>query len=345
MAATRSFRGATSSSADLTAYTFSAHDIGTAAVDRIVVVGTKGVSALASTLSTVTIGGVSATIAVQQNTDVTGQTFHAGISYAFVPSGATGDIVVTFSAAQVRAAVMVYALAAASAPTQTIASAADPAVLTLDILANGLAIGIGTVNQATTQTWANLTEDSDTTVESSNYGSASAEFATEQTDLAITTDYGTGDGTQAAVAAAFGPANAGAGSADGAATASAVGASTFAATGSSDGAATVSGVGASTAASAGSSDGAATAAAVGTGVIGGAGSADGLATVSGVGTPVINSVGTSAGVATASAVSDNKHVTSTLAIQKPINCVMIGTQLSFKTGRASGRNLRRAFGE
>ena len=38
-------------------------------------------------------------------------------------------------------------------------------------------------------------------------------------------------------------------------------------------------------------------------------------------------------------------VTSTTRLQLPINCVMAGEQVGFKTGRFSGRGLRRVFRE
>lgn len=97
----------------------------------------------------------------------------------------------------------------------------------------------------------------------------------------------------------------GAGSSAGAATASAVGASTAAAAGTSAGQATVAGTGASTVASAATSAGAATASGVGASTAEAAGTSAGSATASAVGDVaggVQSGAGTSAGTSTASAV-------------------------------------------
>lgn len=115
--------------------------------------------------------------------------------------------------------------------------------------------------------------------------------------------------------------------------------------GSSAGVATVSGVAVGIFAAVGSSDGAASVTGVGAGVIAAAGASAGVASVSGVGSGYLVTVGTAAGAATVEGRTELRQIISTNMLQKPVNCVLAGQQVSFKTGRAAGKALRHAFGE
>src|SRR3990167_11105596 len=83
------------SATDLTTYTFSAENLGVAASDRFIVVTITGRSSDggARTIDTVTIGGVTATINIQ----IANSGSFNGIATAAVPTGTTGDIVITWS--------------------------------------------------------------------------------------------------------------------------------------------------------------------------------------------------------------------------------------------------------
>ena len=86
-----------SSASNLSTYTFASCDLGTPSAGRQIVVSTYGPRATAGsrTVSTMTINGVTATFAGRQQTlNLNGHE----IWYASVPSGATGDIVITWSA-------------------------------------------------------------------------------------------------------------------------------------------------------------------------------------------------------------------------------------------------------
>lgn len=75
---------ATAITTDLTTYTFSAEDLGATASDRYIIVGILSRKAGASTtISSVTIGGVSATIVKQATNNVT-NTDVGGIAIATV---------------------------------------------------------------------------------------------------------------------------------------------------------------------------------------------------------------------------------------------------------------------
>jgi hypothetical protein len=94
---------------NLTTYTFSACDLGTADADRsiIVAVGAGRVSAGSRTVSSLTIGGVSATFAGRKQT----VNLNANeIWYAKVPTGATGDVVVTFNAGMLGCGIGIWSV-------------------------------------------------------------------------------------------------------------------------------------------------------------------------------------------------------------------------------------------
>lgn len=94
---------------NLTTYTFSACDLGTADADRsiIVAVGAGRITAGSRTVSSLTIGGVSATFAGRKQT----QNLNANeIWYAKVPTGATGDVVVTFNAGMIACGIGIWSV-------------------------------------------------------------------------------------------------------------------------------------------------------------------------------------------------------------------------------------------
>ena len=97
------------------AFTFSSHGLGTAASDRKIILGITALHGSTRTLSSVTIGGVTATITVQANGS---SADHQSIVIADVPTGATGDIVVTFSASTTVCGIVgvaVYGLSSSTA--------------------------------------------------------------------------------------------------------------------------------------------------------------------------------------------------------------------------------------
>jgi hypothetical protein len=101
------FVGSAVAASSATAQTFASQSIGTAYTNRLVcvAVGWATGSSNTITLSSATIGGVSATIATQAHGWYSSGT---AIIYAVVPTGATGDIVLTFSNS-VYCAISVYA--------------------------------------------------------------------------------------------------------------------------------------------------------------------------------------------------------------------------------------------
>lgn len=99
--------GSNDTAAASTTRTFSAQDTGPAYEGRLLVAcGMYDYSSGTPTVSSVTIGGVSATIAVQANSGSAGVGTY--IAYAIVPSGTAVDIVATFSASVVTGRIKLH---------------------------------------------------------------------------------------------------------------------------------------------------------------------------------------------------------------------------------------------
>lgn len=190
--ASLSFRTNTFSETDLTTYTFSSQDIGTAVTGRRVIVGVGGVAAASRTISSVTIGGNSAAQSVFAEATTTAAE-QAAIYVLQVDAGTTADIVVTWSSGMVRCAIGVWAAydLQSSTATHTGSSTASPGTANLNVSAGGVAFGmaINLQNSGTnTYTWNNLTEAFDASFGSGigTYSGAESTFATAQSGLTIT---------------------------------------------------------------------------------------------------------------------------------------------------------------
>jgi hypothetical protein len=190
----RSFLQATTDTGNLSTYTFTAQNLGTAAAGRYIVVAISSRKAgAATTITGVTIGGVTATIVTQVANTVT-NTNVAGIAIAAVPTGATGDIVVTFGASMARCNIGVYRVdnLLSATPYDTDTSIANNPSVGLDV-PYGFAIGVGTtaVNGAST-TWAGLTEDYDAVSEVAQvYTGASVDLLTAEAGRTMTATFTT----------------------------------------------------------------------------------------------------------------------------------------------------------
>lgn len=205
--ATRSYRTSLTTTSFVSPQTYLSVDIGTAADSRRVLVGifNRGVGAGSSAITSVTIGGVTASIleTASASADDKMWTF-----IAKVPTGTTANIVVTGSGLGGATAVMVYALynLVFDDPTDTDKQTlVDPSSVNVDAYAGGVIVGFFyTVPQSTTVTWTNVTEDVDTVFDSNRtFSAGSAEFATAQTALAITADPASSGGTEALIVHAF----------------------------------------------------------------------------------------------------------------------------------------------
>ncbi len=212
MAATRTFLQAAAGN-NSTTFTFTAQNLGAEDAGRYIVVccGAR-LGATARTITSVTVGGVTADIAVTTNTTTAG----AGVAIALVPTGATGDVVVTWSGFASGCVIQLYRVlgigGTAASDTDT-SSAADPSV-SLDVPAGGVAFGTAVCStNASSASWSGLTEDYDAAPGGAGgaYSSASGEFATQQTGLTVTCDFSV-DESGAGAFASWAPSGGGGGS-------------------------------------------------------------------------------------------------------------------------------------
>ena len=164
---------------NLTTYTFSSQSLGADAPTRKIIVGVVGVESLTGGVSSLTVAGVSASVVIAgANSDV-----HAEIWIADVPTGTTGDIVVTFSTAKDRAGIGVFrAVGLRSPASATASSVADPMSASLFIPSDGIAIGVAADANTNTNVWSNLAERYDDIIEAdSNQTGASLNNEAVQT--------------------------------------------------------------------------------------------------------------------------------------------------------------------
>jgi hypothetical protein len=165
-----SYCGFTSDTTDLTNYSFSSVSIGTAASSRyvVVLVFARGVSGVS--VSSLTVGGVSAT--GYQNVAPSG---HNSIWVAAVPSGTTATIEVNMSGACINCAIAVYALynLTSGIPTSDNRAAALNTTASLSLTNIGGEIVIGgasTLSAVTNDSWTGINEQFDSQVESCSRG-------------------------------------------------------------------------------------------------------------------------------------------------------------------------------
>jgi hypothetical protein len=174
-----SFIGSTKVTNDATTYTFAGQSLG-AAGDRLVVVVGHTLDSAFNQVSSVTIAGVAATIHVNNTRSGTSDCC-LFIASAYVPSGTSGDIVVTWQSSTFRCTIGVWALynLQSKSPRATVAPAsADPVDLSLAVPAGGFVVAGATSLDATGFTWTGLTERYDATGETSNerFGHADGAF-------------------------------------------------------------------------------------------------------------------------------------------------------------------------
>lgn len=179
---------------DLTTYTFSSQNLGAADPNRWIVVCVGGTTNTARSISSVTVGGVSATKIAQAEGSTVYR--HISIWVAPVPTGTTGDIVVTWSGSLARCGYSAYRLITGVAPT-----AAYDVQTDLTLTSSDLSVSIGrpsggvvvasTINAAsgaTGVTWAGTTEDYDATwsAETTLQGISSSSIASGSSPLTVT---------------------------------------------------------------------------------------------------------------------------------------------------------------
>lgn len=172
---------------NLTTYTFAAQNLGSAVADRYIAYTVNGRSSdgAARTITSVTIGGVTATA----GPFVGNSGSHVGAGIAAVPTGATGDVVVTWSSTMTDCTVSLYYVTGVSSttPTSSVTDTTTALSQSINVDAGGFAIGISTSDSGSaTATWAGITEKfDDATATGNDQSGAGDEFASAQTGLTV----------------------------------------------------------------------------------------------------------------------------------------------------------------
>ncbi len=163
---------------DSTTFTFSSAALGAANAGRTIIVSVSATDVTSKTISSVTVGGVSATQRAFLSAALTNEHIVA-IYTAEVPTGTTGDVVVTFSGATDGCGVALYRMVnhLSSVPDATdTASATDSTVeLTMAPTVGGVTVAVGNGESLTTAiSWSVLaTTDVDEALGSDRWGAAS----------------------------------------------------------------------------------------------------------------------------------------------------------------------------
>lgn len=172
-AAEGAFLTTDTSSANSTTYTFSSLTFGTAAADRYIVAcfTTRGGGSNAD-IDSVTIGGVTATEVINATALQATVWNGTAIFIAAVPSGTSGDVVVTYNVSTLRCGCSLYRLTGlGSATAHDTASdttfSGGELTDTIDVPAGGIVIAASGQDSGTTPgyTWTGVTEEYDEAVE------------------------------------------------------------------------------------------------------------------------------------------------------------------------------------
>lgn len=181
-------QGANSTSG-LTTYTFSSQNLGAADAARQIRVDifARALSGN-TTIDAVTVGGISATAVVQQF-NASSASNVVGQFIVNVPTGTTGDVVVTFSGAQLRAAIALSSSTDLNpTPTATYQSTDDPPTASVNVVAGGDCAGCAVTGAGATWSWTGITEVYDQQIGATacTPTSAHSTFGTTQTGLTVT---------------------------------------------------------------------------------------------------------------------------------------------------------------
>ena len=177
---------------DTGSHTLSSVALGAAAADRQILVNAYASMDAVAIITGVTIGGVSATEFVVNN----GGGKSSGFYMASVPSGTTGDIVISINTGTGElwgAAVYRITGGAATSASDTASynTSTSPATLTISCPAGGAIFAGGLHNDGGTAVWAEITELWDEAMSGAQkWTGAWDEFDTQQTDLAVTATLG-----------------------------------------------------------------------------------------------------------------------------------------------------------
>ena len=145
-----------------TAWTLTGATLGAESADRVIIVA----AVCQTTITSLTIGGVSATLDVQH---AGGSSTRAWIGHASVPTGATGDVVVTFAAQSTRHGLGLWR---ASGGTLSLVGSGTGNALNLTVSAGDAVVCSRFATAATD--WTGVVEDYDAIMEGGNMHSGAS---------------------------------------------------------------------------------------------------------------------------------------------------------------------------
>lgn len=205
------FLQCTQSTSDLTTYTFSSQNTGTASSDRHTIV-TIGAEDAASnfTVSTVTVGGDSATELYSTLAALSVESAIFGLANT---AGTSEDVVVTFSEAVTSANICVYQVNNLNSltPVDTSNDAAEESCssgggntvcdLVIDAQNGGILVGVmaKSTTGGTAVTWSGLTENQEVGASESSISTASHVVVADETNRTVTITPGAGSNVAAVV--------------------------------------------------------------------------------------------------------------------------------------------------
>tara|TARA_R110000803_G_scaffold47011_2_gene98382 strand:- start:717 stop:1370 length:654 start_codon:yes stop_codon:yes gene_type:complete len=206
------YLGHTVDNVDRTVYTFSSLSLGAAAVDRLIVLGVGNTAGW--NITSITIGGVSTSEVA--TIDIEATSGNIWFHQAVVPTGTTGDIVVTFSGASERCGLQWWRLTGANTTATATASDSTGASgvysTTINCESGGAILGLiqswEDPGSGRTHTWSGITEEtgSDEVIDSGNaHSAASDSFTSTQTGLAISATVSGAINKGGLLLAAYGP--------------------------------------------------------------------------------------------------------------------------------------------
>ena len=204
-----------SSTANATSYTFSSQSLGNPDQGRyIVIAASSRRNGSFTTISGVTVAGVTATAAVtiEYNGGVNNGTFN-GLWIAAVPTGTTGDVVVSCgSNTHGAAAASIYRLVGVSSATPATTASDEEGValsLNLNTTARSALIAVRGSADLTSANWVGITEQIDSAIQTgsinSNFAFSSGLFLTSaaETPRTVSVTSSGGNDRQGAVVAAW----------------------------------------------------------------------------------------------------------------------------------------------
>lgn len=202
-----SYLTATHDNVDRTTYTFSSQSLGTADSNRYIVVGVGFVSSTETqSISSVTVGGVSASSLTSFTEEDEGTwSSCAQIWIAAVPTGTTGDVVVTLNGTASVCAIGLWRLITDNiTPVATNTDTADSITVNVNTQNGGGVVAIAQCRNGSTSTWTGVTEDFDFDTASGEYFTGGSHTASStETPRTITGNNDGGPASMAGCAVSF----------------------------------------------------------------------------------------------------------------------------------------------